>query len=224
MAWELKLVKGLVIAFDGPAASGKGTLASKIAAELGLPFMDTGLLYRAMGHILHHQDLTIEAASQFITTEFLQNPQLRSREAGERASIVGAISEVRIALLAIQKTFAASDRGAVLDGRDIGTVIAPKAPIKFFITASPEVRAQRRFLQLSPFDGTLKYEDVLSDIKRRDERDQGRSQAPLIMAKDAHLIDTSEMSIDEATEAARAWVRLCCGSNNLLGSNQNSGV
>lgn len=205
----------LVIAFDGPAASGKGTLASKIASDLGLPFMDTGLLYRAIGHILHHQkDITIEAASAQITPECLQNPDLRSREAGERASIVGARPEVRAALLAIQKSFAALPKGAVLDGRDIGTVIAPDAPIKFFITASAEVRAKRRFMQLSQLDGNLRFEGVLADIKRRDERDQGRDQAPLIMAKDAHLIDTSEMSIDEATEAARAWVRLVCGSDD----------
>jgi len=222
----MKTKDKLVIAFDGPAASGKGTIAQKIAFELRLPFLDTGLLYRAIGFLAdkhqYHEPKEIAALSALITDDLIQNQALRDRAAGERASQLAAFPEVRAVLKDFQINFANQAGGAVLDGRDIGTVIAPNADLKFFITAKPEVRAHRRWLQLVKIEPDLKFQDVLMDILRRDERDQGRSEAPLIMAKDAHLIDTTEMSIDEAIQAAQAWVRHCCGPKDNLGSNQIS--
>lgn len=203
----------LTIAFDGPAASGKGTLASVIAADYGLPFLDTGLLYRAIGHLAFHHDVphsevdVLAALAKEIDSDVLADEALRGREAGERASQVAAIPQVRAALKQYQIDFARQPAGAVLDGRDIGTVIAPDAPVKIFVTARPEVRAHRRWLQLSKINPDLKLEDVLEDIRVRDARDSGRSSAPLEMAKDALLLDTSDLGIEAAITAARSLVK-----------------
>lgn len=203
----------LIIAFDGPAASGKGTLASVIAADYGLPFLDTGLLYRAIGHLAFHHDVphsetdVLAELAKEIDADLLASEALRGREAGERASQVAAIPEVRRALKAYQIDFAHQPSGAVLDGRDIGTVIAPDATVKLFVTALPEVRARRRWLQLSKLNPALAFEDVLSDIRIRDARDSGRADAPLEMAQDALLLDTSDLGIDTAIAAARSLVK-----------------
>ncbi len=207
------MTRPLLIAFDGPAASGKGTLASVIAADYGLPFLDTGLLYRAIGHLAHHQQVShaeaqaLAALAPHIDADLLSNDALRGREAGERASQVAAVPEVRQALKQYQIDFANQASGAVLDGRDIGTVIAPNAAVKLFITAAPEVRARRRWLQLSKLDPSLPFEAVLEDIRIRDERDSSRSAAPLEMAKDALLLDTSDLDIEAAIAAARSLVK-----------------
>ena len=201
------MTKPLLIAFDGPAASGKGTLASVIAADYGLPFLDTGLLYRAAGHLAHVRDIDPAIAAGMIDAEILADEALRGREAGERASRVAAIPEVRAALFKYQQDFANQPSGAVLDGRDIGTVIAPHAPVKLFITARPEVRAHRRWLQLVKLDPALTEAEVLDDIRIRDERDSSRSSAPLEMAEDALLLDTSDLGIDAAIATTRSLVK-----------------
>ena len=203
----------LIIAFDGPAASGKGTLASVIATDYGLPFLDTGLLYRAIGYLAFHHDVphseveVLAALAKEIDADLLADEALRGREAGERASQVAAIPQVRAALKQYQIDFANQPSGAVLDGRDIGTVIAPNAPVKIFVTARPEIRAHRRWLQLSKVNPDLKQEEVLEDIRVRDARDSGRSDAPLEMAKDALLLDTSDLGIEAAIKAARSLVK-----------------
>jgi len=203
----------LIIAFDGPAASGKGTLATVIAGDYGLPFLDTGLLYRAVGHLAFHHDVPLhdpQALSELageISPDLLASDALRGREAGERASQVAAVPDVRAALKRFQVDFANQPGGAVLDGRDIGTVIAPHAHVKLFVTATPEVRAKRRWLQLSKANPALTFEDVLGDIRIRDARDSGRADAPLEMAADALLLDTSDLGIEAAIAAARSLVK-----------------
>ena len=203
---------GFVIAIDGPAASGKGTIATGLGRELGLPVLDTGLLYRAVGVTLQREggDPTDAAAAEAVARRLdpsrLDDPALRTREAGEAASVAAAHPGVRTALKEFQQRFARLESGAVLDGRDIGTVIAPDAPAKIFVTASPEVRAERRFNQLRGQGEDVAYEDILADIRRRDERDSGRAAAPLVMAEDAALLDTSQMSISQAADAARRIV------------------
>ncbi|ADU14019.1 (d)CMP kinase [Asticcacaulis excentricus] len=203
----------LIIAFDGPAASGKGTLASVIAQDYDLPMLDTGLIYRAVGFLRAQRGLTLEDVEQLVEiartldTQTLDNPELRGREAGEWASQVAALPEVREALKRFQIDFAHQPGGAVLDGRDIGTVIAPDAPVKIFVTARAEVRAHRRWLQLVKSNPDLAYEDVLADIRLRDERDSSRSSAPLSMADDAVLLDTTDLGIEAAIEHARRIVR-----------------
>lgn len=205
-------MSGFVIAVDGPAASGKGTIASRLAQEHQLPFLDTGLLYRAVGLALADSggdlddaDLA-EAAARDLNLQGLDSPRLGGREAGEAASRVAAHPGVRAALLALQREFAAQPSGAVLDGRDIGTVIAPWAPAKLYVTASPEVRAERRWRQLTLGGENLSLQDMLEDIRRRDERDSSRASAPLHKAQDAVLLDTSELDISTAVEAARRIV------------------
>jgi len=201
-----------VIAIDGPAASGKGTIATGLARELGLPVLDSGLLYRAVGLTLLRRggDLGDAAAAAEVARALdpagLEDPAFRTREAGEAASRVAAYPEVRQALLEFQRAFAAQAGGAVIDGRDIGTVIAPEAPAKLFVTATPEVRAERRFRQLTGQGEDVGYEDVLADIRRRDERDSSRAASPLVKAEDAALLDTTQMSISQAADAARRIV------------------
>ncbi|MDV6331391.1 (d)CMP kinase [Asticcacaulis sp. 201] len=197
----------ILIAVDGPAASGKGTLASLLAADYGLPFLDTGLLYRAAGHLAHVRNIDPAVAATLIDAQVLADEALRGREAGERASQVAALPEVRAALFKYQQDFANQSTGAVLDGRDIGTVIAPNARVKLFVTARPEVRAERRWKQLVQINPALTLEEVLSDIRIRDARDSGRSDAPLEMAKDALLLDTSDLGIDTAIATARSLVK-----------------
>ncbi len=202
-----------VIAVDGPAASGKGTVASRLASRIGLPYLDTGLLYRAVGVAAGPEpdaDAAIRAA-QALQPEHLVDPRLRSRGAGELASRVAVVPGVRAALLAFQQRFAGQSGGAVLDGRDIGTVIAPRAPAKLFVTAAPEVRAERRWRQLAGQGEAVSLEEVLADIRLRDARDSGRASAPLVQAADAVLLDTSEMDISQSVEAARRIVEAARG-------------
>jgi cytidylate kinase len=205
-------VSGFVIAVDGPAASGKGTIATMLGRHFGLPVLDTGLLYRAVGVSLMRQggDLDDEAAAACVARRLdprrLDDPAFRGAVSGEAASRVAAHPAVREALFDLQRAFAAQDGGAVIDGRDIGTVIAPNAAAKLYVTASPEARAQRRWRQLSAAGEPATYEDVLNDIERRDDRDAARADAPMRPADDAVLLDTTEMSISAAADAARRIV------------------
>jgi cytidylate kinase len=205
-------VNAFVIAVDGPAASGKGTIADGLARHYGYPALDTGLLYRAVGMAVVQAggdpDSAADAgeAARALDAAALGDPALRSREAGAAASRVAVHPEVRSALLELQRAFAAREPGSVIDGRDIGTVIAPHAPAKLFVTATPEVRAERRWRQLRGQGEVVEYEAVLADIRERDDRDAGRAAAPLVRAADAVLLDTSEMTIDEAADAARRIV------------------
>jgi len=197
-----------VIAIDGPAASGKGTLARRLAARFGLPHLDTGLLYRATacalldeGRPLDDVRAAVEAARGLALSDF-DEARLRTRELGEAASVVAAIPQVRAALVDMQRGFASRSQGAVLDGRDIGTVICPDAPVKIFVTASPEKRAQRRALELASRGEKVDYSAVLADVRKRDERDSARSQAPLKQAEDAVALDTTDLDIEGAFRAA----------------------
>jgi cytidylate kinase len=199
----------MIIAVDGPAASGKGTIARALAAHLGLPHMDTGLLYRATA--LNLMEMGGDPDSEFAAaraTDLSQidfnDPQLKSEMVGGIASRISVYPQVRQALLERQQRFAATQGGAVLDGRDIGTVIAPEAGVKLFVTARPEIRARRRFAELKARGLEVHYPDVLADIRARDERDTGRDAAPLVMAKGAILLDTSDMDVNAAIAAAIA--------------------
>jgi cytidylate kinase len=205
------LPPGTVIAVDGPAAAGKGTLARRLATHLGLPYLDTGLLYRAVGCRVLDRGAdprvadVAEAEAKALSADDTRRPDLRGPAADMAASAVAAIPAVRAALLDFQRRFGA-EHGAVLDGRDIGTVIAPDAMAKLFITATPEVRAMRRWKQLTGRGDVIAYEDMLADIMRRDERDAGRGAAPMVQAKDAVLLDTTDMDIEAAFDAARRIV------------------
>jgi CMP/dCMP kinase len=197
----------VIIAVDGPAASGKGTIARALAAHYGLAWLDTGLLYRAVGVVCvrgggdpDNED-DAHAACGF-ADHLLADPELRSEAAGSWASRVSIHPAVRAALLARQRSFAHQPGGAVLDGRDIGTIIAPDADAKLFVTATPEIRAARRATD----DPSQSYEAILADIIARDARDSGRSAAPLIAAKDALLLDTSDLTIRAAVQRAIALV------------------
>jgi len=201
----------VIIAVDGPAASGKGTIARALAQHYRLPHLDTGLLYRAVGiaTLRAGGDPSVEtdaiAACDF-SDAMLADPALKSEAAGAAASRVSAFPAVRAALVERQRQFAAQPGGAVLDGRDIGTVIAPHAPAKLFVTARPEVRAQRRFEELERMGLSVHYEAVLADIRERDRRDTERATAPLRQADDADLLDTSDLAIDGAVQRAIALV------------------
>ena len=201
----------IVIAVDGPAASGKGTIARALAAHYGLPHMDTGLLYRAVALNLVRfggdPGNVFEAvrACDLGSVSF-DDPELRSELVGSYASRISAYPAVRSHLLDRQRDFAGQAGGAVLDGRDIGTVIAPDATVKLFVTASAEVRAHRRLAELTARGLNAHYEEVLADIHARDERDAGRSAAPLVQAEDALLLDTSEMDVAGALAAALALI------------------
>jgi len=201
----------LVIAVDGPAASGKGTIARALAHHFGLPHMDTGLLYRAVALNLFRfggdpgNELEAVRACDLSAVSF-DDKELRSEVIGSYASRISTYPAVRSHLLDRQRVFAAQDGGAVLDGRDIGTVIAPDAAVKLFVTASPEVRANRRLAELTGRGLNVHYDEVLADIRARDERDAGRETAPLVQAEDAMLLDTSEMDVDQAIAAAISLV------------------
>ena len=207
----LTLVRSIVIAVDGPAASGKGTIARALAAHYGLPHMDTGLLYRAAA--LNLVRFGGDPGNEFeavracdLGSVSLDDDELRSELVGSYASRISAYPAVRSHLLDRQRAFAGQDGGAVLDGRDIGTIIAPDAAAKLFVTAAPEVRAKRRLAELTSRGLNAHYEEVLADIHARDERDSGRSAAPLVQAEDALLLDTSEMDAAGAVAAAIALV------------------
>lgn len=202
----------MIIAVDGPAASGKGTIAKALARHYGLAHMDTGALYRAVGLAVLRAEAdpndaeAAAAAAREFAAALLDDPAIRSAEAAAAASIVSAHPAVRAALLERQRAFARQPGGAVLDGRDIGTVIAPDADAKLFVTATPEVRARRRQLELERAGQALAFEAVLADIRTRDERDAGRSAAPLTRAPDAALLDTSDLAIEAAIQRAIALV------------------
>jgi cytidylate kinase len=198
----------MIIAIDGPAASGKGTLGKKLAAHFGLRHLDTGLLYRAVAKTLMdagqpcNDVAKAAAAAQSLDLARFDEATLKSHAVGEAASIVSAIPEVRAALVVLQRQFAATPPGAVMDGRDIGTVICPDAPVKIFVTASPEVRARRRAKEFAARGQAVDEATVLADILQRDERDTTRKVSPMKRAADAHLLDTSDMDIDAAFRAA----------------------
>ena len=198
----------MIIALDGPAASGKGTLARRLAAHFGFDHLDTGLIYRAVGlavrasgHDLDDVAAATRAARALDLTQF-SSAALRSTAAGEAASMVAAIPDVRAALLEYQRAFARREPGAVLDGRDIGSVVCPEADLKLFVTATPEVRARRRWQELAALGDPLSYEAVLADIHRRDARDSERAVAPLKPASGARLLDTTLLDIEAAFQAA----------------------
>jgi CMP/dCMP kinase len=198
----------MIIAIDGPAASGKGTIARQIAAVYGLHHLDTGLLYRAVakamldaGYPPDNAARATAAAVRLDPTKFEDNA-LKLQAITEAASVVAAIPQVREALMNYQREFATRPPGAVLDGRDIGTVIAPGADVKLFVVASPEVRAARRVLELRARGEIADEQEVLADLLRRDERDSRRTAAPLMQAPDAHLLDTTHLGIDAAFRAA----------------------
>jgi CMP/dCMP kinase len=203
---------GFVIAVDGPAASGKGTIAERLGALYGFPVLDSGLLYRGVGVKLSELGGDLEdvvaatAAAEALEAAELERPELRTRAAGELASRVAVHTAVRQALRDFQVRFATQEPGAVIDGRDIGTVICPDAPAKLYVTASAEIRADRRWRQLVSQGEGVTYAEILADILRRDERDGGRKDSPMAQAADAVLLDTSEMTIEQAFDAARRIV------------------
>jgi cytidylate kinase len=198
----------MIIAIDGPAASGKGTLGKRLASHYGLAHLDTGLIYRAVAKALIDAGQSpgdvkaAAAAAKALDPSHFDEVALKAHSISEAASIVSAIPEVRDALLAFQREFAARPPGAVLDGRDIGTVICPNADVKIYVTATPEVRARRRSAEYRAQGRNIDEAAVLADIRKRDERDQNRAAAPLRRAPNAHLLDTTHLDIDAAIRAA----------------------
>ena len=192
---------GFTVAIDGPAASGKGTISRAVADHFGFAHLDTGLLYRAVGRKVLDGVDPVEAAKALVA-EDLQRDDLRTSKVAQAASKVAVIPEVRQALLDFQRAFAMRGGGAVLDGRDIGTVICPEAQVKLFVTASDEVRAERRYLELAAKGQDVTRDGVLADLRARDKRDRERDAAPMVAADDAVVLDTSAMSIEEAVAKA----------------------
>lgn len=202
----------MIIAIDGPAASGKGTIARELARHYKLRHLDTGLLYRAVAKAMLDRNYRLDDAANAAEAARAVDPStfdeavLKGHSYAEAASIVSAIPEVRTALLALQRDFATAPPGAILDGRDIGTVICPAADVKIYLIAKPEVRAKRRALELLSRGERVEEAAILNDIRLRDERDRNRKAAPLIAASDAHLLDTSDLDIDGAVRAALSIV------------------
>jgi cytidylate kinase len=198
----------MIIAIDGPAAAGKGTLAERIARHYGLPYLDTGLLYRAVGREMAERRLDPDDAAAAggvaagLDPAGLADPELRGHAAGELASRVAVHGAVRAALLDFQRRFAARPGGAVLDGRDIGTAVVPHADVKIYVSASPEVRARRRTDELARKGREVEFDRILAEIRERDARDSGRAVAPLRQAEDAALLDTTDKDIDTAFRVA----------------------
>jgi len=189
------------VAIDGPAAAGKGTISKAVAAHFGYAHLDTGLLYRAVGaKVLRGEDAI--AAAQTLDPADLENDELRTPAVAQAASEVAVIPQVRSALVAFQRSFARRESGAVLDGRDIGTVICPQADAKLFVTATADCRAMRRFQELTAKGMDIAYETVLADVKERDARDRSRATAPLVPADDAVLLDTSDLTVDDSVAQA----------------------
>ena len=204
--------KPFIIAIDGPAASGKGTLARKLASHYGFSYLDTGLTYRAVADELlkrrlplNDEDIALKTAS-LIDFGSLDRAHLSEHEIGEAASKVAVMGRLRKTLVDMQKAFAEQSKGAVLDGRDIGTVVCPDADVKLYIIATPEVRAERRYNEMVGKGEKADYNAILADLKRRDERDMKRAESPLKPAKDAHLLDTTKLSIEGAFAAACAII------------------
>ncbi|KSV66435.1 cytidylate kinase [Sinorhizobium sp. GW3] len=200
------------IAIDGPAAAGKGTLSRRIAEEYGFHHLDTGLTYRATAKALLDGGLPLddEAVAEKVAREVelagLDRSVLSAHAIGEAASKIAVMPAVRRALVEAQQVFSLREPGTVLDGRDIGTVVCPDAPVKLYVTASPEVRAQRRYDEITGNGQPADYQTIFEDVKKRDERDMGRADSPLRPADDAHLLDTSEMSIEAAFQAAKSLI------------------
>jgi cytidylate kinase len=209
----------MIIAIDGPAASGKGTLGKRLAAHYGLRHLDTGLLYRAVARALLDAGDRLDdparaaAAARSLRPDELDEAVLKGHAAGEAASVVSAIPEVRAALLQLQQDFAAAAPGAVLDGRDIGTVVCPQANVKIFVTAAAPVRARRRALELRGQGQSADESEILADINRRDARDSSRPLAPLKPAPDAHILDTSDLDIEAVLSSAIAIVERVGGAS-----------
>jgi len=203
----------LVIAVDGPAASGKGTLSRRLAAHFGLAYLDTGSLYRGLAMLAMDKglDLSDEQAVALLAPKLdqsvLENPHLRDPGVGEAASKIASLNHVRQALLTYQRNFAGKAPGAVLDGRDIGTVVCPDADVKLFVTASVEERAKRRFKELIANGKQVTLDEIEAEIKRRDARDTSRNTAPLVQSEDAHLLDTTNLDIETAMSAAILLVK-----------------
>ena len=194
------------VAIDGPAAAGKGTISKAVAAHFDLAHLDTGLLYRAVGRKVLDAGMDPVQAAKTLIAEDLNAEGLRTAAVAQAASKVAVIADVRAALVDFQRAFATRSGGAVLDGRDIGTVICPRAEAKLYVTARAEVRAHRRWLELSEKDPSLTLEQVLADVEARDARDRDRTEAPLVAADDALVIDTSDLAIPEAVAKAVAHV------------------
>ena len=208
----------MIVAVDGPTASGKGTIAKAISAHFGLPHLDTGLLYRAVGRQVfldggNPDDAGDALAACTFPEGLLLDPELRSEAVGGFASRVSVHHSVREALFERQRAFATQPGGAVLDGRDIGTVIAPDADVKLYITASLQARAERRWREMHARGDQRSLEEITADLRRRDERDRTRAEAPLRQAEDAIVLDTSGMTIEEATAAALAAVKAASHAN-----------
>lgn len=195
------MMDGFTVAIDGPAAAGKGTVSRAVAAHFGFAHLDTGLLYRAVGAKVM-EGMTPEEAAQTLVAQDLENALLRTNAVAEAASRAAAIPAVRAALVDFQRSFAMRAGGAVLDGRDIGTVICPDAQVKLFVTATPDVRARRRHAELVAKGHDVTLQEVLADVQARDARDSNRAEAPLKPAADAEEMDTSQMDIDAAVARA----------------------
>lgn len=212
-------IKQFTIAIDGPAAAGKGTLSRKIAETYGFHHLDTGLTYRATAKALLDAGLTLddEAVAEKMARDVelagLDRDILSKHEIGEAASKIAVMPGVRRALVDAQRRFSEKAPGTVLDGRDIGTVVCPAAPVKLYVTASPEVRAKRRYDEIKGKGGIADFDAIFDDVKRRDERDMGRADSPLKPADDAHLLDTSEMSIEAAFQAAKSIIDAALSRN-----------
>ena len=202
----------LVIAVDGPAASGKGTLSRQLAKHFGLAYLDTGSLYRGVALLALEAGLDLDdvagltALTRSLSEDVWLDPRIREPGVGDAASKIASIPEIRASLLSFQRDFAHRPPGAVLDGRDIGTVVCPEADVKLFVTASQEERAQRRFKELFNAGKDVTLEEIAADIQRRDERDASRQEAPLKQSDDAHLLDTTNLDIEAAMSAAVALI------------------
>lgn len=208
-----------IIAIDGPAAAGKGTLSRKIAEAYGFHHLDSGLTYRATAKALLDEGLPLddEAVAEKIARAIdlggLDRAILSQHYIGEAASKIAVMPSVRRALVEAQRVFSEREPGTVIDGRDIGTVVCPNAPVKLYVTASPEVRARRRYDEIIANGGSANYEAIFDDVRKRDERDMGRAESPLKPADDAHLLDTSEMSIEAAFQAAKIIIDAALSTN-----------